>query len=78
MVIFKKSYGTIIYFKSLFWGQSKEWIGVRKGDLTEVIGRPLIEYQNGLFFGIYMEYICLLTFLRVSFEEQIFFYFDRV
>lgn len=26
-------------FKSLFWGQSKEWIGMGKGNIDEVIGR---------------------------------------
>ena len=38
--------------KSLFWVQRKEWRGKGRGDLAEVIGRPLTQYQNGLFFGI--------------------------
>lgn len=44
--------GILYVFKSLFWRQSKEQVCTGKGDLDEVIGMPLIQYQNGLFFGL--------------------------
>ena len=63
MDVFKKVMGLSYIFKSLFRGQSKEWIGMGRGDLAEVIGRPLIQYQNGLFFGIYMDDIYIYIYI---------------
>lgn len=51
--VFKQSYGNI-YLKKFVLGHSKEWIGMGRGDLGEVIERSLTQCQNGLFFGIYI------------------------